>query len=172
MRRILLALAVVVSIPVFGVAAVIIGLEYDCWKRSSEARSTLIALCEAEHRYHAQTGSFTSDLRKLDLKFPDRPRYVYGFAVCSDEAEGACNTLAPRVGEARGFKTDRSVYVASWKPIEPDALLQLAPHATVSSAGFVAAAVGDLDTDSPGGLDLDVWTIDQSCEPVRQRSDC
>lgn len=169
---------------VAGIAVVAAGvatpkfLGFQCKSKKSEAKTNLSGLYRAEKDFFAKHGTYTTDLAALDWLPDGSPLYVYGFAKASDASAPAGlsdhdptrrTTADPRLVEKGVYSARKQSSLLGRSFVEAD-FEKIFPAATATSAGFVAVAFGDIDTD--GSEDLDVWTIDQDKKLTVIRNDC
>lgn len=150
---------------------------FGCRAKQSEAKTNLMGLYTAEKVFHAEYGSFTTDLNALPWAPDGSPLYAYGFATPSSarSIEGVEDydptrrtTTDPRVAAAGRYVTRRMRAVDGRVFGDAD-FASFA--ATATSAGFTAFAIGDIDTDT-NALDLDIWSIDHERNLQLVRNDC
>ncbi|MDX9730630.1 MAG: hypothetical protein RBT63_02560 [Bdellovibrionales bacterium] len=141
------------------------------------AKADLLLVHEAQKRFHAEHGFYTTDLKALNL-WPKRVMYNFGFVKASDLPEARENGWNPELrnivllAEQRAsdaiekakadpnFKPDAPILLSPMtkiKSMDFDSLAQLCPDCIATKDTFKMIAAANLDLDTT----LDVWTIDQ-----------
>jgi len=144
----ILSIAAAISIPRY--------MQHVFAQRHEECQQQLRALHTAEQTYFQEHGRYTADLKALGWMPPAKPHYLYGFR---NGAKGQVRTslnpvvLCPSTSPDC-FVTDLMVH-ADQNPLK---ISDLPESGVVDTAGFVAACVGNIDSDA----ELDRMRIDQS----------
>lgn len=150
------------------------------------ARADLDLVAEAQKKFYAAHGFYTTDLKALEL-WPKRVLYAFGFvspAIFPEALKGATETsMGPtpwdpelrtirRLAERRAedairkskidpaYKPDAPILlspVTGVEKIDFDLLKSVCADCTATKTGFKLLAAANLDGDS----DLDLWTIDE-----------
>jgi len=153
----ILSIAASISIPRY--------MQHIFSQRHEECQQQLRALHAAEQMFYRDNGRYTADLKALGWTPPAKPYYLYGFR---NGATGVVRTslnpvvLCPSTSPDC-FVTDLMVH-ADQNPLK---ISDLPESAVANTAGFVAACVGNIDSDA----ELDRISIDQSGQISQVTSD-
>lgn len=148
---------------------------FECKSLQTEAKANLKSLHVAQRSFQAEYGFYTSDLVLLGFHPGEKPRYVYGFyypiedapsGAPSDHDPERSDTTNDDVVAKGGYSLERV------KTKDGDSLTveDLPEDSFVERNEFLAAAVGDVNSDSFGNLDI--WTIDQDGAMLNVENDC
>lgn len=149
--------------------------KYECKSMQSEAKTNLRQLLTAQRSFQAEYGFYTSDLVLLGFNPGPSPRYVYGFYYPIEDTPGNApadhdpersDTTHDEVVAKGGYSNER----VKTQDGDPLTVEDLPEDSFVERDEFVAAAVGDIKTDSFGNLDM--WTADDKGEILNVEDDC
>lgn len=169
------------GLPVVGILAAIAipnFLKFQCKSKQSEAKVHLSGLFTAQKAFYGEYGTYTSDLVTLAWSPDGQPAYLYGFYVPGPEEDPEnmpddydperSDTANPDVLSAfsGGYSTAKMVTLTG-RPLEAE---DLPEQSVVYADAFLAAAVGDVDTDSYE--QLDIWVIDDTRNLQVLSNDC
>ena len=173
-----------VMVAVIGILAAIAipnFLKFQCKAKQSEAKTNLSGIWVSEKVFYGEYGYYTSDLKALGWTPDGSPLYLYGFAYPGPGDDLPDDASVPAdYDEERSDTSDPSVLGGSYSTLKMRDLngsllsaRDFPAHAEVGPDTFVAAAIGDVDTD-PGGYSdhLDVWTIDENKRLISVKNDC
>lgn len=153
----ILSIAAAISIPRY--------MQHVFEQRHEECQQQLRTLHTAEQVYFQEHGRYTADLKALGWTPPAKPYYLYGFrngatgqVRTSLNPVALCPTASPRC-----FVTNLMVHADR----SPLTINDLPESAVVDTAIFVAACVGNIDSDA----ELDRMSIDQSGQISQVTSD-
>ena len=147
-----------------------------CRGKQSEAKTNLMGLYTAERVFEGEYGTHSTDLVSLNWMPDGSPVYAYGFTTPSESDLGGqipdydptrLNTVDERVQAKGRFRSEKMKTYGNRVYTKAD-FASFA--ATATSAGFLAYAVGDIDSDFSD--DLDIWSIDEKRELRVVRNDC
>ena len=150
-------------------------MKYQCKSMQSEAKTNLRSLYTAQKSFYAEYDYYTSDLVALNWQPYGTPRYIYGFYypledapanAPSDHDPDRSDTTHDDVVRQGGYQLTKAM-TQDGDPLTVD---DLPEDSYVERREFVAAAVGDVKSDSFGNLD--VWTIDQDGNVSVVEDDC
>lgn len=150
---------------------------FSCKSKQSEAKTNLIGLFTAQKAFFGEYGFYTTDLVSLPWTPDGSPLYAYGFASPSEKTSNPKlpeldptrrTSLDPRLGTGYSLAKTKAL---SGRALADEDFQSLTPSATASSAGFLIAAIGDIDTDGQEDQ-LDVWTINERKDLTVVANDC
>lgn len=177
---ILWSLAVLVGIlGCFGAIATPKFVTFSCKAKQSEAKTNLSGLYTAEKAFFAEYGFFTTDLKSVNWAPDGTPRYVFGFSAPSAPRTDPRlpgldptrrTTLDPRVRE-NNYSSGRMIALDQ-RPLTDADLARGDAAASATTSGFLALAVGDIDSDSGAEPLFDVWSIDEARRLTAVSNDC
>ena len=153
-------------------------LKFQCKSKQSEAKVHLSGLFTAQKAFYGEYGFYTSDLIALNWAPDGTPLYLYGFAAPGPQYLEPGDTpptdYDPERREtshadllAKGYYSNTKMTDLNGVPLSP---IDLPFDAVVEHDRFVAAAIGDVDTDMT--RQLDIWTIDESKNLRVLSNDC
>ena len=180
------AFSILTTLLVLFVAVLFLGaiatpkfLKFGCKSKQSEAKTNLSGIFTAQKAFFGEYNVYTTDLVSAEWVPDGTPIYAYGFAAPSTTVPEPPipgfdatrrTTIDPRVA---GSKFSLAKMKTLGGRVLTDADIQsLMPTAIVTSAGFLAVAIGDVDSDSGDEEQLDVWTIDNTRNLNVVSNDC
>lgn len=154
-------------------------LKFQCKSKQSEAKANLSGLFTAQKAFYGEYGFYTTDLKALNWEPDGTPLYLYGFAEAGPDRIPSGAQAPADYDPERKDTSDPLVLNGGYSSAKmrdltgyPLAASGFPTDAVVSEDGehFVAAAIGDIDTDFP--VSLDVWTIDEKRQLNVNNNDC
>ncbi len=174
-----------VGIFVIGILAAIAipnFLKFQCLSKQSEAKTNLAGLFTAEKAFYGEYGFYTSDLVSVSWTPDGSPLYVYGFHEAGPDEEELPRSIdevprdydPSRKDTANAAVSDGSYSTMKMTDLQGKTLSgsDLPADTYADESGFVAGAVGDIDTDAGFSPGYDVWTIDEKKTLIAVENDC
>lgn len=150
-------------------------LKFGCKSKQSEAKTNLHGLFTSQKAFFGEYEVFTTDLVALNWRPDGSPIYAYGFSAPSEPRSikgieehdpTRRTTLDARVLALGGYSASKTVKSNGEPLSEADFPQEL--RSTATTTGFLALAVGDIDSDGV----VDAWSIDEKKHLDILTNDC
>ena len=178
-RKIQIAVVIVFAAACVGIAALEVSnkaaFERNCRAARGEPKSLLTKLYSQEKAFYDVHGFYTTDLVAIGWIPESLPLYFYGFRTAAPPLPAPPESLS-RYDPTRKDTADATLLglhlFSNKRAVRADGAplsgLDLPIEARADREHFVAAAVGNLDSDGT----LDTWLIDDQANLRLARDDC